>query len=223
MKRDKRLLFLGIVTLIFTVCYTILLCLFDRQPIGPENSVVGFASINAYFRDLFPFNETIYKVTEVIGYAVIGIAALMMLFALVQLIKRKSLFKVDRNLIHLGFFYVIVFALYIIFDKVVINYRPVILDEGLEASYPSSHTMLSVCIMFSLIMQLSFYIKGRKSFTVISFICTIIALAVAGGRFISGVHWFTDIIGGLLFSATLLCFHSFMLMGADRKKETGER
>jgi undecaprenyl-diphosphatase len=108
---------------------------------------------------------------------------------------------VDYNVLVLGGFYIVTIAVYLFFEQVVINYRPVLIDGNLEASYPSSTTMLVMCVMPTATMQLNVRIKN----TVVRR-CVIIAIItfttfMVIGRLISGVHWITDIIGGALFSS----------------------
>ena len=148
MSRNKRsFIFSGILFLLFII-FTVVVKIVDVHSIGPEGSLVGLATINNSFKDVLPLNETIYKVSEVFGYISLLIVAMYGIIGIKQLIERKSLFKVDRNILLLGMFYILVAIVYVIFEFVVINYRPVLLD-GLEASYPSSHTVLSICVCIS--------------------------------------------------------------------------
>ena len=138
----------------------------------------------------------------VFGFAILG---------LVQWIKRKSLFKVDRSILVLGGFYIVVMAVYILFEMVVINYRPILIDGYLEASYPSSTTMLVMCVMPTAMMQLRTRIKNKVfSRCVMVAIATFVAFMVIG-RLVSGVHWITDIIGGALFSAGIVMIYKAII------------
>ena len=132
-----------------------------------------------------------------------GIATL----GLVQLIKRKSLFRVDSSILVLGGFYVLVFLAYLFFEFFVVNYRPVLIEGVLEASYPSSTTMLMMCIMPTAIMQFHHLISSKRLRNIVNAFCGIYASFMVIGRVLSGVHWFTDIVGGILLSATLVMLY----------------
>ena len=191
-------------TILFVV-YTLLVKCLDVKSIGPNNSEVGFSSLNDAFRNLVGNNMTIYKISELFGYAILLLVLLFGVIGLIELIKRKCLKKVDREIIILGCFYVLVGIVYVLFEKIVINYRPVLMDGVLEASYPSSHTILSLCIGISSLMLSKKYIP--KNYVNIFNICVILLMSVVLlGRIISGVHWISDIIGGLLISITLLMY-----------------
>ena len=71
-----------------------------------------------------------------------------------QLLKGKSLLKVERSILALGVFYAVVMAAYLVFEVWVVNYRPVLIEGALEASYPSSTTLLVLCVMPTAMMQL---------------------------------------------------------------------
>jgi undecaprenyl-diphosphatase len=152
MKKETRNILVSIFLTIISFLYVYLVKTVDIMAIGPKGSKVGFGTVNKYFKDMFTYNKTIYKVTEILGLIALLIVAIYGLVGLVQLIKGKSLSKVDKRLFILAIFYVAVLATYVLFEKVVINYRPVILDEGLEASYPSSHTLMSLCFTISAII-----------------------------------------------------------------------
>lgn len=218
-KKSKRYSYKtgGIIMFVFII-YTVAVKLIDVKPIGPEKSKVGFAAINVYFRDRIEFNNFWYKTSEIFGILVILTACLFAVMALIQLIRRKNIWRIDKNIISLGVFYVAVIFIYIFFEKIIINYRPVILDEGLEASYPSSHTVLAICIMGSAVIQFRKYFKTaehrRCADIIAAFICAITIL----GRVLSGVHWFSDIIGGLILSMAMLRLYNSAFNRIERNQ-----
>ena len=186
------------------VLWTVLVSVVDVRAIGPNGSSVGFATLNGYVHDLTGVNMRLYSITDWLGLVPIGVAFGFAVLGLVQWVGRKSLFKVDRSILALGGFYIIVLAMYIFFEIVVINYRPVLIDGYLEASYPSSTTMLVMCVMPTAMMQLHARIKSNAFRR-----CVLISIAaftafMVIGRLASGVHWLTDIIGGALVSAGLV-------------------
>ena len=192
---------MGVIFLSVFVIWTFLVRLIDVKNIGPNESSVGFAMLNGFLHSLIGVNFTLYTITDWLGLVPIAVAFCFAILGLVQLIKRKSLLKVDYSILALGVFYIFVIAVYIIFEIVVINYRPTLINGYLEASYPSSTTMLTACVMPTAAIQLYERIK-RKSLRrfVIILIIAFTAFMVIG-RIISGVHWISDIIGGALFSA----------------------
>jgi len=132
------------------------------------------------------------------------------LIGLVQLIKRKSFFKVDKEIIILGLFYVVVISIYILFEKVIVNYRPILMNGFLEASYPSSHTLMTICLCGSSIV-VNKKLFNNKITKLMNMLSLVIVMITVIGRLLSGVHWFTDILGGILISISLLItFHSII-------------
>ena len=183
--------------------------LIDVQPIGPQGSAVGFATINGWVHDLTGVHMTLYAVTDWLGRVPIGVAMGFALLGLIQWIKRKHLRQVDYSIIVLGGFYLLVMAAYVLFEVVVINYRPVLINGYLEASYPSSTTMLVLCVMPTTLMQLNARIKSQTLKRWVGFGITAFILFMVIGRLLSGVHWFSDIVGGALLSAGLvMLYHS---------------
>ena len=209
-KKNKKMLVWGVSLLWVFVLWTVLVRFVDVRAIGPRGSLVGFATLNGYVHSLTGIHMFLYEITDWLGLVPIAVAFGFAVLGLVQWIKRKSLLKVDRSILVLGGFYMVVIAAYIIFEMVVINYRPVLINGYLEASYPSSTTMLVLCVMPTAIMQLRARIKNEiLKRGVISAIHVFIAFVVIG-RLLSGVHWFSDIIGGALLSAGLvMTYHAF--------------
>ena len=208
--------------------FTALVMTVDVQPIGPNGSTVGLASINGAFRDALgtteSYNELWYNISELAGLIPLATAGCFAIFGLCQAIKRKSLFKVDSHLFVLAGFYAALLLAYVGFEIIEINFRPVLIEGELEASYPSSHTMLSVGIMTTAIFELHELIKNKKALLIIFDVaCIAIALTVLLGRLLSGVHWLTDIIAGILIVFALICLYRYGVILIQNKKEKNQK
>lgn len=200
-KNYKNSIILSVISLV----YIVLVKNFDVSKIGPKNSSVGFSKLNDFFRDFFSSNMTIYKITEVLGIVAILLVALYGFLGFMQLVRRKNVFRVDKEILSLGGLYACVLIIYVLFEKCIINYRPVLIDGKLEASFPSSHTMLAIVVCLSSVMVSKKYINKKYVDKFNLFTLVLMALIVLG-RIISGVHWISDIIGGVLISLTLLSY-----------------
>ena len=209
---DKKKFIVGAGFLAVFVLWTVLVSLVDIRAIGPNGSSVGFAAMNGYVHKFTGVNFHLYTITDWLGLVPIGVAFGFAILGLVQWIKRKSLLKVDRSLLALGGFYVVVLVAYIFFEIVVINYRPVLLGGYLEASYPSSTTMLVMCVMPAAMIQLHARIENDvfRRCVMISIAVFIVFMVI--GRLVSGVHWLSDIIGGALISAGLVMIYASVSM-----------
>ena len=209
---DKKRIFVGAGFLAAFVLWTVLVSLVDIRAIGPSGSSVGFATLNGYVHERIGVNIPLYTITDWLGLVPIGVAFSFAILGLVQWIKRKSLLKVDRSLLALGGFYMVVLAAYIFFEIVVINYRPTLIDGYLEASYPSSTTMLVMCVMPAAMIQLHARIENDvfRRCVMISIAVFIVFMVI--GRLVSGVHWLSDIIGGALISAGLVIIYASVSM-----------
>ena len=184
------------------VFFSLWIRLFDVQPVGPEGSKIGFASLNVAVHEFFGMHLFWYKLTQLLGVAAIAVAAVFAVVGFIQLIQRKSLLKVDKKILMLGVIYILVILLYVLFEKVPFNYRPVILDpaEGLEPSYPSTHTMIILTIFGTAVSVIGDYIKNEKLVLILKIVSLVIMAVTIIGRLICGVHWFTDIAGGVIIS-----------------------
>ena len=202
-KRRKEILLCGGLFAI-AIIYTLLVKYIDVQAIGPNDSLVGFATINNFMFNLTGVNMLWYDITDWWGFVPLFIAFIYAIIGFIQMIKRRSILKVDKEILGLGVYYIIVIGLYIFFETYVINYRPILMDGILEASYPSSHTLLSVCICGSSLIINKYLFKNKNFFKAENIISILSILVIVIGRFISGVHWFTDIIGAILISIALL-------------------
>jgi undecaprenyl-diphosphatase len=189
--------------------WTVAIRFVDVKVIGPLESTVGFSTINKYLHTLTGVHLTLYNITDWLGLVPIGFAFGFALFGLFQWIKRKHIKKVDYSILLLGGFYVILMAVYIFFEYVVINHRPVLINGILEASYPSSTTMLVMCVMPTAAMQLNHRLKHNGLKRCVLLLITAFVLFMVIIRLISGVHWFTDIVGGALFSSGFVMLYRY--------------
>ena len=208
-KKRSHALAGGLVLLLLFLIFTYAVNTIDVQGIGPGGSLVGLAGINGYARDLIGTSSLCYSVSEWLGYLSLLAAALFCLCGLIQWIGRRSLRKVDRELLWMYLFFVIVVLLYIMFEYLVINYRPVLEDGELAASYPSSHTVLVVSVFGMAIVGRFGSIFGSRGLrTAACWISGVLIVAMIATRLLAGVHWFTDIIGGLLLAFCVVCFYA---------------
>lgn len=205
MKIAKKQLGIAIGLLIVFILYTICLINIDVQKIGPHYSEVGFATLNQSLFNKIGTSAFWYQVTEVLGIFPLMMVGYFALRGFFQLSTRKKLSLVDKEILALGFLYVVVAACYVLFEKVIINYRPILEDGQLEASYPSSHTFLAITVLLS-----AFYVLRKETGMVkaiIAYLSLVVMLVLVIGRFLSGAHWGTDILGGILLSLTLVSFY----------------
>lgn len=207
------------ILLIVVLVYVGLIKFVDVAAIGPEETKVGFSTINSYFSNLFGYNDFCYQFTKYLGVLPFLLVAFYGFLGIKQFIERKDLLKVDKQLIALGIFYFLVAATYIFFEKVIINYRPVLLDGILEASFPSSHTMLAICVCVSSMLISDEYIKNDKLNDCLTIITGTVMVLLIVGRTISGVHWMTDIVGGILVSSFLLSLFCTSVKKKSKKRK----
>ena len=210
-KENQRNFCIAACTLLAFLLWTVAIRFVDMQAIGPQESSVGFATINQFVHNLTGVHMSLYTITDWLGLVPLVFVMGFALLGLIQWIKRKNILKVDYNILILGGFYIVVMAVYVLFEMLVVNYRPVLICRILEASYPSSTTMLVMCVMPTAIMQFNARIENNilKRFAAAAIIAFIVFMVI--GRLISGVHWFTDIIGGALLSTGLVLMYNAII------------
>ena len=202
-KFSARTLMAGIIFLLSFAVWTLLIQTVDVQPAGPEGTEVGFAAFNCWFHNLTGVHMVIYNITDWMGLVPVFICMGFGAVGLVQLIRRRSLLKVDCDILFLGIYYVIVIACYLAFEMIPVNYRPILINGYLEASYPSSTTLLVLSVMPTLVFQAGRRMKDGMVKKSVYIMAVCFSVFMVAGRLISGVHWFTDIVGGILLSAGL--------------------
>ena len=210
-KENQRSFCIATCMLLAFLLWTAAIQFVDVQAIGPKESSVGFATINQFVHNLTGVHMSLYTITDWLGLVPLSFVMGFALLGLIQWIKRKHLLKVDYSILVLGGFYIVVMTVYVLFEMVAVNYRPVLIGGILEASYPSSTTMLVMCVMPTAIMQFNARIKNNvlKRCVASAIIAFIVFMVI--GRLISGVHWLTDIIGGALFSTGLVLLYRVII------------
>lgn len=218
-KRVQRSVILtAILTGIFLL-YTVLIKVVDVQAIGPMNTSVGFAAVNGWFFRTIGTSDLFYTISKIGGIISLATAFLFACIGAWQLYQRRSLMKVDKNLLAMGGIFLLVILLYIFFDKVPVNYRPVLEDGALEASFPSTHTMLACVIMCCAMIECKEVVTRKDTLQYITWFCWAVIILTVISRLLSGVHWFTDIIGGILISLAIVSLY-YTLVLAFRPKRT---
>ena len=207
MKRDRKSFIISICLLAAFVLWTVAVSCVDVRAIGPQGSSVGFAGINGYVHNLTGVHFSLYNITDWLGLVPLFVCMGFGILGLVQWIKRKSICKVDHDILILGGFYIITIAAYLLFESVVINYRPVLINGYLEASYPSSTTLLVMCVMPTAVMQFNSRIRNKLLRNIVAATLVAFIAFMVIGRLLSGVHWLTDIVGGALLSTGLVLMY----------------
>ena len=207
MKRTRKHFVTSLCLLAAFVLWTAAVWRLDVRPIGPQGSSVGLATLNGFVHNLTGVHFCLYNITDWLGLVPIFVCMGFAVVGLVQWIRRKHIGKVDFSILVLGGFYIVTIAAYLLFESVVINYRPVLINGFLEVSYPSSTTVLTLCVIPTAAMQLNRRIKCRVARRAVSVAMAAFTGFMVIGRLISGVHWVSDIVGGTLLSAGLVMLY----------------
>ena len=187
------------------IIFTLTVKTVDPAPVGWAGEIIGFSKVNRTMHDMFSYNDGAYQFTKTLGYICLMVVAVNGLYAAVDFFRQRgSIRLMDRKNVITRVFYVVVGLFYVLFEIVVINNRPI----AAEASYPSSHTMLALCVLYSEFVLLGFR-SERYGFaaSILRVFCIIAMISMVVFRFLSGVHWFTDICGGVLLSLSLMCLY----------------
>ena len=216
--KEKRNLLAGAGLIGAFALWTVLIRWVGVQAVGQNETKIGFADFNVWFHQLTGVHMTLYTITDWLGLVPIFICLCFGVLGLVQLIKRRSLLRVDPDILLLGIYYVLVIACYLIFEMIPVNYRPVLIEGRLEASYPSSTTLLVLSVMPTLWFQASRRVSNAMIRKAVAVFVVTFSVFMVIGRLVSGVHWATDIIGSVLLSAGLYMLYRSAVLYSDKAK-----
>ena len=102
MKNNRKRALFGIVLLAAFVLWTILIRHIDVQKVDPNGTAVRFATLNVWFHQMAGVHMLIYTITDWFGVVPIIICMSFGLMGLVQLVKWRSLLRVDSSILLLG-------------------------------------------------------------------------------------------------------------------------
>lgn len=205
----KKKYWLTIILGVMAVLLTVSLLFIDKKAVGPNGSEVGFATLNSSVFEKVGTSKTWDKVTDITIAAVLASGVVFAIYGLIQWVKRKKFSKIDWEIRMLGVVYAIMAVFYVLFEKLlVVNRRPVLEDGALEASFPSTHTMIAVTVALTVALTLGKYVKNKVVSRVLAGVLVVLVVVVAAGRILAGMHWTTDVLGGLLYGATLVSLYA---------------
>ena len=211
MKGDKKIALLkGFTLFAITMVFSLLTYFVDRQPVGYEGTSVGFATLNSGFSKVFGYNQIMDIISDLAMYTAFLVVVYFAVMGLAQLLRGKSITKVNKAIVGLGILYFIVAVIYVAFKKIPINYRPILQpgETEIETSFPSTHTLVITTVFGSAILAFRALLTDKKAIRSLTILLVIFMVVGVVARLFAGVHWVTDIIAGLLFSATLISFYA---------------
>ena len=212
----KRILFSGILLITVFAIWTLAVLTVDVKPSGVNGTNIGFAALNGWFHEFTGVHMNLYIITDWLGLVPIAACLMLGIVGLMQWVKRKSLWKVDYDII-LGIYYIVVISEYLLFEMIPINYRPVLINGLMEVSYPSSTTLLVLSVMPTCIFQANRRIKNTSARKMLNILIGAFSIFMVVGRLVSGVHWLTDIIGAILLSVGSFCIYKGLVLMNDDK------
>ena len=160
---------------------------------------------------------TFYAITDWLGLVPIAVCLGFAALGAAQLIARGSLLRVDPDILLLGAYYVAVVFFYLLFEAVPINYRPILIDGVMEASYPSSTTLLVLSVMPTLCYQVGRRLNNPSLRKAVTTFVIAFSVFMVLGRLVAGVHWVTDIIGAVLLAFGLFAMYCFAVDCIDER------
>ncbi|MBR4231603.1 MAG: phosphatase PAP2 family protein [Oscillospiraceae bacterium] len=216
-ENGKKYLAAGVCLIAAFVIWTALIRCVDVRPACPEGTEIGLAAVNTWFHRLTGVHMALYTVTDWLGLVPVCICICFGILGAVQLVSRKSLFRVDADIILLGVYYAAIIFMYLLFETFTLNYRPVLIDGRTEPSYPSSTVLLVLGVMPTLAYQ-----AGRRAGLTVRRLAAVFSAAFSVfmvlGRTLSGVHWLSDIIGSVLLSAGMFMMYRYGVFLTDRRR-----
>lgn len=202
MRRKSLDIIISILWLILLI-FTILVSFVDVKIYNVTNTEIGLYSLNKIFLVNSINSNYINIISNGIFLICLLVIILMLLLITFEYFKTK---KINKNNLNFIIHFLIMVLIWIIFDKIlIINYRPILINGNIEGSYPSTHVMVSTFVLLFLSDKLKKIFKNDKIFYIIS-IGLIIIQSIS--RILLTMHWFTDIIGGLLIGCLL--FFTFL-------------
>lgn len=198
LKNNYRYLVITVILIIITTCimksdlYNSILN-FDYKIINSVSYIIN-TYYTSFFRALTNFGDFYIPI--------------MVIVCILIFIKNKKYFYIITS----GY----AFAGLIVFISKTIIQRPRPLEALIEIpksfSFPSGHTLTSIVFYITLWYLLTY--KSAKKTKIITFILTVLIVILIGmSRIYLGVHYFSDVIGGIILALPIL----FMIINISKK------
>ena len=208
---------LGLSSLFLFVLLVILLN-FDKAVIAESNEAVGMSHINNIVS--YKYVKWVDKLSDVFFYLTFIVVACAIGLGIYQLVKNKSLAKVDKEIIIFGVFLVIAVGLWLSFDYVFkLNIRP---THEAKGSFPSTHVFLTTFFTLACHGYLCKKFKGNQLIKYLSLCVAIVFIVLMLiTRVAAGMNYITDVTGGLFLGLSLY-FLTFGISKYFVKEEQSE-
>lgn len=194
----------GILTVLF-VAFTVAVKWLDVQVDGAHE--IGWASVNFWWRDLIGVSDVWRVVSDVAAVLTLLTLVGVIVWQVVALVRARGIHRATRHWLVLDGALGALRLCYLLFEFVVINYRPILIDGVAEASYPSSHVLLFATVCPLLMLTFWREIKSRPWRAGIVTLGVVLMLIGMVARALSGYHWLTDVLGGVLLGAVLVAWY----------------
>ena len=203
-KQGYIYLIVACVLLAAFIALTICLLFVDVRAAGESGAEVGFATINQKVWQAIGQSAAALTVSEVCGLCMIAAVGAFGITGLVQVIRRKGFLRADKELYVMAGGLVLLAAAYVFFEIFVVNCRPVLDGGELAASYPSSHAMLATAVAG---MGMAYLHSRQRKGVLINVLIGLlngVSVATVACRLLGGVHWLSDIVGGVLLGMVIV-------------------
>lgn len=184
----------------------------DKAVIAESGKEVGLSSINNLVK--YSYKENLDLMTDLLFYVTFTVVVFEGCLGIIQLVTRKSLFKVDKEIIIFGISLVVMVVLWLVFDHLLkINVRPIDANEG---SFPSTHVMMATFLALASHAFICMKYETRLPKYLSLVLAIIIISTITFGRVACGMHYITDVTGGL-FMGLALYFITFGIIKGFKK------
>ena len=168
-------------------------------------------------------SNTWIKITDIILYASIAIVGLFAVLGLAQWISRKSIKKVDKQILWMVLPLALVVIVYLVCDKILtpdrFSFMPTRPDGSGEPSFPSTHVLVVTTVFFCISAALPKYIKSKVALFLIDIVMFALASLVATGRIMSDKHSYIDVAGSVVFALIFYGIYNAIIHRKKAKKE----
>ncbi len=157
------------------------------------------------------------KITNIILITALITLGIFVILGLCQWISRKSLKKVDKELLWFPLPLALMAITYVVFDKfLILNTRP---DGSGEPSFPSTHVMVVTTIFLLTAVILPKYIKSKIACLVLYLLMLAFVILNGVGRVLANKHWTSDVLGAVGFSFIFVAIYCLIYQLIIKKKE----